>query len=121
VRTETFNPLVRIDCREIRDDASLHDKFAAVFGFPVFYGRNWNAWIDCMTSLDEEPTHAMSRFNVPAGGVLTLHLDYFSQMQLSAASTCKELIGCAAFVNYRRVTSGEPPILALSYSEGDPP
>ncbi|MDZ4753789.1 MAG: barstar family protein [Phycisphaerae bacterium] len=26
--------------------------FAETFGFPGFYGRNMNAWNDCMTFLD---------------------------------------------------------------------
>lgn len=32
---------------------SFHDVFAETLGFPAFYGRNMDAWIDCMTSADE--------------------------------------------------------------------
>lgn len=46
--------MVRIDCSNITDWETFHDEFAQSFGFPGFYGRNLNAWIDCMTCLDED-------------------------------------------------------------------
>jgi len=45
--------VVRVDCDRITDWESFHSVFADVFGFPNFYGRNMNAWIDCMSYLDE--------------------------------------------------------------------
>ena len=45
--------VVRLDCDRITDWDSFHAVFAEVFGFPNFYGRNMNAWIDCMTYLDD--------------------------------------------------------------------
>ena len=44
---------VAIDTRRVIDWDSFHNEFAEVFGFPRFYGRNMNAWIDCMTYLDD--------------------------------------------------------------------
>ena len=55
---------VSIDCAIIHDCNSFHDEFARVFGFPSFYGRNMNAWIDCMTSLDE-PEDGMTSIHAP--------------------------------------------------------
>ena len=46
-------PLVKIDCTQITDWHTFSDVFAAAFGFPGYYGRNMNAWIDCMTYLDD--------------------------------------------------------------------
>ena len=66
--------LVRIDTSNIRDWASFHDVFSEAFGFPDFYGRNMDAWIDCMTSLDD-PAAGMSKIHAPEGGVVTLQLD----------------------------------------------
>ncbi len=45
--------VVRLDCDRITDWESFHSLFAEVFGFPDFYGRNMNAWIDCMSYLDD--------------------------------------------------------------------
>jgi RNAse (barnase) inhibitor barstar len=30
--------------------ASFHEAFASALGFPSWYGRNMDAWIDCMSS-----------------------------------------------------------------------
>ena len=65
--------LARIEARNIRDWESFHDEFHRVFGFPGFYGRNMNAWIDCMTSLDciED---GMTSIHVSPGAVLGLEI-----------------------------------------------
>ncbi|MDE1162311.1 MAG: barstar family protein [Acidobacteriaceae bacterium] len=64
---------VSLDCKNIRDWESFHSEFAQVFGFPAFYGRNMDAWIDCMTSLDA-PEDGMSNVHCEPGKVLTLEL-----------------------------------------------
>ena len=46
-------PIVRIDASRITSWDTFHDVFAKDFGFPDFYGRNMDAWIDCMTCLDD--------------------------------------------------------------------
>ena len=116
---DVFNPVMRVDCRRIKDEESFHEVFAEAFGFPGFYGRNWDAWIDCMTSLDQ-PEDGMSAYNIPVGSVLTLHLDHFGGMRPTSPAIWQALIDCAALVNYRRIKVGELPILALSYWEHEP-
>ena len=49
-------PLVRLDGSRLRTWDGFHDAFASAFGFPGFYGRNMNAWIDCMSYLDDPDT-----------------------------------------------------------------
>ncbi|WP_161883865.1 barstar family protein [Deinococcus alpinitundrae] len=44
---------VTLDTSRIRDWESFHDVSVQTFGFPDFYGRNMDAWIDCLTYLDE--------------------------------------------------------------------
>jgi Barstar (barnase inhibitor) len=44
--------LIKLDASQISDWDTFHDVLARAFGFPEFYGRNMNAWIDCMTWLD---------------------------------------------------------------------
>jgi hypothetical protein len=109
-----FRVIVRLDCDRITDWETFHTVFAEVFGFPAFYGRNMDAWIDCMSWLDD-PESGMTTVNAPPGGVLTLHLDGIDGF----ASRCPEqyaaLIECAAFVNWRRSSSGDGAVLALSY------
>ena len=45
-------PIVRVSLDRVTDWDSFHTRFAEVLGFPDFYGRNMNAWVDCLTSAD---------------------------------------------------------------------
>jgi len=66
--------MVRIDASLILDWGSFHDVFAEAFGFPSFYGRNMDAWIDCLTYLDD-PKAGMTSVHVSKGEILTLLVD----------------------------------------------
>ena len=46
-------PIVEIQLPQISDWDSFHDQCAKDLGFPEFYGRNINAWIDCLTYEDD--------------------------------------------------------------------
>ena len=51
---------VRIDTSKISDRVSFHSAFSVLIGVPSFYGRNMDAWIDCMSSLtDKEPVSVL--------------------------------------------------------------
>jgi hypothetical protein len=53
---------VRLDASLITDWNSFHTTCRETFGFPEFYGMNMNAWIDCLTYLDEGD--GMSQFHL---------------------------------------------------------
>src|SRR5262245_40122190 len=114
-RRETAPHLVIINGAAIRDWASFHDVFAAALGFPAFYRRNMNAWIDCLPSAADADA-GMVAVPVPAGAVLTIQIDNVSEF----AATCPEQYGavveCTAFVNWRRLERGYGPVLALSFN-----
>jgi RNAse (barnase) inhibitor barstar len=63
----------RIDCSRIHDWSSFHEEFDRVFAFPEFYGRNMDAWIDCMSSLDAPEDH-LTGIHCERGRVLTIEL-----------------------------------------------
>ena len=109
-------PLVRLDVGEIEDFEALHDAFAAAFGFPDFYGRNMNAWIDCMESLDR-PGDGLTAVHGTASDPVVLHLENASALPSDVFAAVHE---CAALVNWRRVEVGEPAILVLSYHRVSP-
>jgi RNAse (barnase) inhibitor barstar len=106
-----------IEGRNIRDWSSFHDEFARVFGFPDFYGRNMNAWIDCLTSLDAEDD-GMTTIHVSPGSVLTLEIAGAADLKDRCQEQFDAIVECAAFVNWRRVEIGEPPVLAVSFYLG---
>jgi hypothetical protein len=106
--------VVRLDCDRIADWDSFHTVFAEVFGFPDFYGRNMNAWIDCMGDVDA-PETGMTSISVPPGGVLTIQLDGVDGFAVRCPEQYAALVECAAFVNWRRSSRGGAAVLALSY------
>lgn len=108
---------VQIDTTLIHDWPSFHDLFATTFGFPDFYGRNMDAWIDCMTSLDE-PDDGMTSIHVAHGSFLVLELLNTKDLAVRHRDIYDAIISCSAFVNYRRIETGEQPIIALSFSDG---
>lgn len=106
--------VVRIEGDLIKDWDSFHDVFAAALGFPDFYGRNMDAWIDCMTYVDE-PSAGMTKVHVPEGLVLTLQIDDIDSFAHRCPEQYAALIECTAFVNWRRIEGDEGAVLALSF------
>jgi hypothetical protein len=96
--------------------SSFHTAFARTFGFQAFYGRNMNAWIDCMTDLDD-----------PGAGTTGIHCDNgdFVLLELSGTAAFKKrcpeqygaLLECSAFVNCRKVELGANPVLMLAFHQ----
>jgi len=109
-----FAKKVSVDCSKIRDWKSFHDEFATVFGFPDFYGRNMNAWIDCMTSLDQ-PKDGMTSIHATQGQTLTLQLENVVPFRENHPDLYAAIIKSAAFVNWRRLEVGEPAVLSISF------
>lgn len=118
-------------CRLVGTNASVHshcDHFTSfdglqsaprldvvprgVFGFPAFYGKNMDAWIDCMTSLDK-PEEGMSTVHCASGSILTLELNNANDFAKRCPEQYEALVHCAEFVNTRRIEVGETAVLAL--------
>lgn len=105
-----------VDLSEIVDAHSFHSVFNRVMGFPDFYGDNMDAWIDCMTSLDC-PEDGISQIHAAAGGVLVLSLRNTKDFKRRCPALWQDLEECSAFVNWRRIEGGRPPVLVLSYHD----
>ncbi|MCZ4500937.1 MAG: barnase inhibitor [Marmoricola sp.] len=101
-----------IDADQIVDWSSFHSVFKRELGFPNFYGNNMNAWIDCMSDLDDSDA-GMTSTSVDKGELVVLKI----QGAASYASRCPEqyhaLIDACAFVNSRRQEVGQAAMLAL--------
>jgi hypothetical protein len=106
--------VVRIDTTRICDWDSFHAVFKEALGFPEFYGANMDAWIDCMTYLDD-PEAGMTTHHVPPGMVLTLQVDAVDGFASRCPEQYEALVQGSAFVNWRRVERGDPAVLALSF------
>jgi hypothetical protein len=108
--------VVALDCRSIRDRETFHSVFAEAMGFPDFYGRNMDAWIDCFTNVDD-PSNGLTTIVAPVGGVLVLKLENVQDFRTRCADLYADIIECSAFVNWRRMERGASPVLALSFAE----
>ena len=108
-------PVVEIPVGKIEDWDTFHDVFAAALGFPEFYGRNMDAWIDCLTYADEDD--GMRTVVVPPGDVLTLQLVGVAEFADRCPEQYAAVVECSAFVNWRRIELGNRPIVALSFQK----
>jgi hypothetical protein len=106
--------LVRLDTRLIKDWKTFHNVFQEAFGFPSFYGQNMDAWIDCMTSLDDSDAQ-LSTTRVEPGEVLVLQLDHVNDFCERCPEQYRAIVECSAFVNWRRIEAGGSAVLALSF------
>jgi hypothetical protein len=104
---------VRLNTEAISDWASFHEECARALGFPDFYGRNMNAWIDCLSYLRDGPRENLSGVRLGPGEVLELELPGAEALRARAPEVVEALYDCAAFVNRRYVDGGDPPAIAL--------
>ena len=108
------NPILEIDTREILDWQSFHAVFAEGLGFPHFYGQNMNAWVDCLTEIDN-PEAKMTKITVPSGRLLVLQLQHANDFAQRCPEIFQAMIESLAFVNWRRIEQGDEPILTISF------
>ncbi|MEM1028647.1 MAG: barstar family protein [Planctomycetota bacterium] len=106
--------VITIDLDRIQDWASFHDVFATELGFPNYYGRNMDAWIDCMSYLDE-PGAGMTSIHAGPGGIAVLRLEHVPGFIQRCPEIYAAIIECSAFVNHRRLEQGESAVIALSF------
>lgn len=104
---------VSIDARAIEGKESFHEVFASTLGFPSWYGRNMDAWIDCMSSLDD-PSDGLTEVTVQPGEVLVLALANAGEFKSRCPELWQGLLECVAFVNWRRMEQGQPAVLTVS-------
>lgn len=109
-------PVVAVPIERITDWESFHDVFADVLGFPDYYGRNLDAWIDCLTYADDADAGMIdSALIARDGDILTLQLGSLGDFAERCSEQYDALLDCSSFVNWRRIESGSRPIIALSF------
>lgn len=111
----TRTSVVTVPTEGITDWDSFHIVFAETLGFPEFCGHDMNAWIDCLTCADDAASEMLGVAVAP-GELLVLRIDGAESFAKRCPEQYREMVECAAFVNYRRIEQGEPPVLALLLS-----
>ena len=104
---------VEIDFKQITDWKSFHGVFAEAMGFPSFYGCNMDAWIDCMSYIDD-PGAGMSTVTVAEGEPLDLILRTVDETRGLQAEILVALIECLGSVNQRFIEDGSATRIRLT-------
>jgi RNAse (barnase) inhibitor barstar len=103
---------VRFESSTVQDWKSFHEYCKEIFGFPDFYGANMNAWIDCMSSLDEE---GMTRFLIASDEMLQIEFTNTEAFQDRLPEVFDAIVDCTAFVNQRYIESGRTAALSFVF------
>lgn len=91
---------VRFKGAELSTREDFHNSFMTKLQFPDFYGRNMDAWIDCMDDMARMPW-PMSKVCVTSGGSLKIIIEESKLFRESVM--CASLIDCVKFINEKRV------------------
>lgn len=106
---------VRLDTKLITNWTTFHSVCKEAFGFPEFYGMNMNAWIDCLTHLDEGD--GLSRFHLAQGELLHIEVSDTKSFNDRLPEIFDALIESSAFVNMRYLDVGKIPPISLIFLE----
>ena len=104
---------VRLNTDQITDWQSFHEVCKAEMGFPDFYGMNMNAWIDCLSYLDEDD--GMTRFRLVENEALHIEITDTEGFKSRLPEIFHALVECAAFVNRRYIEAGKTPSISLVF------
>ena len=104
---------ISINADLITDWDSFHDIFKMTLGFPDFYGRNMNAWIDCMTDVDA-PENRMTKVWIKKTDTLVIEIRNSESFNERCNDIYLALLECSAFVNSRKLENNEQAMIAIS-------
>ena len=102
---------VALNTRAIRDEPSFHAECKRALRLPDFYGANWDAWIDCLSSLREDD--GMIGVRLAKGESLQLELPDVEELRRRAPGVVEDLVECTAAVNKRLAQPGSPTAIKL--------
>lgn len=91
-----------IDGARITDWASFHDEFQREMGFFDGYGRNMDAWIDCMTDMYTNSEYkSLTKFDLNDGDRFILRILHTKEFQSRCPEIFEAFIKCSVFANSR--------------------
>ena len=102
---------VTLDGNTITDSDSFHTASQHAFGFPEFYGRNMDAWVDCLSYLRDDD--GMATVHLQPDEVLTIEVAHSDAWKKTAPDLLEEMQFCIAMINDRYADYGEKPALLL--------
>ena len=104
---------VQLDGLRMLDWPSFHAESQEKFGFPDFYGRNLDAWIDCLSGVRDDD--GMSSVALAPDESLLIEVRDSDALRIKAPHILEALQECIEAVNERYAESGEVPPLQLAF------
>jgi hypothetical protein len=104
---------VRLDGEKINTWDAFHSESQAAFGFPGFYGRNSDAWIDCLSTLREND--GMTRFVLAPCESLRIVVPHSDVLRKQAPEIFSALKEYVSIVNQLYIENGKEPVLSLVF------
>ncbi len=102
-----------MDTKQITSWETFHLYFKNTFGFPDYYGSNMNAWIDCMTYIDD-PDECKPINKVEPGDIILINVQGSSKFKSNYPELYSALLECAAFVNMRRLEDEDATLISVA-------
>ena len=103
--------IVCLDGKKITTWDAFHDECKAALGFPDFYGRNMDAWIDCLSTLRDGD--GMTKFKLGPHELLELRISHSETLKRQAPDILGVLEECTEAVDDRYRENGEQSALQL--------
>lgn len=97
--------VVRLSADSITDWASFHVVCKEAFGFPDFYGENLNAFIDCLTYIDEGD--GMSNIVLADGENLFIEIIDSAELRATNTEILEGIEGSVRSLNKRFTDAGK--------------
>lgn len=93
------------------DWSSFHLESQEKFGFPAFYGRNMDAWVDCLSGVRDGD--GMSSILLASDETLHIEILHSEIFCSKAPQILAALEDCLDAINERYVEEGQSPALQL--------
>ena len=103
--------LIHLDGAAIGDWPAFHRECQIKFGFPDFYGRNMDAWIDCLSTLRDGD--GMCAFILAPEETLQIEIANSSVLHNQATQILDILLDFVDAINERYIENGEKPAIEL--------
>ena len=72
---------LKLDLLGVQSEDEFHDRAIITFAFPAYYGRNRDAFWDCITDFVEPTTVRICNFYTLTDAVRKLLFDYFEMLK----------------------------------------
>lgn len=105
---------IRLETTEIVDRSSFHEAFKELLGFPEWYGANMDAWIDCMSDL-EDTKSSITQFKLSPGETLIIEVVGTESFAKRIPDVFAAFVACTASVNQWYLSRTGEPVVTLAF------